>query len=157
TGSVSLSAGVVTVMPDSTVSQNAAVVSYHNVQGVGTMLDVNLNGVDYDFAPGSVQRVIYSGCNTGGTQLFTNNTNINTTAVGGSGSNTFTGGSGIDIFVGGSGSNTLNGGTGYSILIGGLGTASNTYNESATGSGMIITEGSSNTIDPPDGATGHYS
>ncbi len=147
-GSVAVSAGVVTVVPDSSVSQNTCIVSYQNVSGV-TKLDVNLNGVDNYFGLSQVGLVAFQGRGMSTNETFTNQTGLMANAYAGAGTNVFTAGSGINVFYGGSGSNTFNAGKGYDRLVGGSGT--NVFNLSATGTGMIIKEGSSNTVvnDPP--------
>jgi Ca2+-binding RTX toxin-like protein len=150
TGSVTLSAGVVTVLPDSAARQNTAIVA----NGTGThagQLDIQLNGTDNYFAAGSVMMVFFDGYGLNTDVTFQNNTSVTTIAYGGNGTNVFSGGSGVDEFIGGSGSNTFNAGTGFDILAGGSGT--NVYNESS-GSGMIFEVGSHNTI---HGGTGSYS
>jgi len=147
-GSVAVSAGVVTVVPDSSVSQNTCIVSYQNVSGV-TELDVNLNGVDNYFGLRQVGLVAFQGRGISTNETFTNQTGLTANAYGGAGTNVFTAGSGINVFYGGSGSNTFNAGKGYDRLVGGSGT--NAFNLSATGTGMVIEEGGSNAVrnDPP--------
>jgi Ca2+-binding RTX toxin-like protein len=153
-GSVTLSGGLVTVMPNSTISSNTAIVSYQTVGGVKEV-DVNLNGTDHFFGLSQVTEVQFIGTGTSSNETFENNTGLTTVATGGSGNNLFVGGSGTDIFGGGSGSNTFDAGTGDDIMVGGSGT--NVFNESATGSGIVIESGSQSTIDDPSGATGSYS
>jgi Ca2+-binding RTX toxin-like protein len=151
-GSVTLSGSAVMVAPAPTGS-STAIVSLQKVSSV-TEVDVNLNGTDHYFALGSVSMVYFNGTGVAGNQTFTNHTALLTVAYGGSGTNTFTGGSGMDEFIGGSGTNDFYAGSGYDILAGGTGT--NVYNESATGSGIILEVGGSNTINDPTGATGSY-
>jgi len=147
-GSVTLSGGVVTVVPTSPLSQNTCIVSYQNVSGV-TELDVNLNGVDNYFGLRQVGLVAFQGRGISTNETFTNQTGLTANAYGGAGTNVFTAGSGINVFYGGSGSNTFNAGKGYDRLVGGSGT--NAFNLSATGTGMVIEEGGSNAVrnDPP--------
>lgn len=152
-GSVTLSGGLVTVLPNTAASQNTVVVQYQKV-GSKTMLDVQLNGVNHDFALGSIGTVYFNGTGTASNETITNKTGVYMAAYGGSGNNVFTGGSGADTFVGGSGKNTFNAGTGFDTLSGGTGT--NVFNESATGSGIIFKDASTDTIHRPSGATGHY-
>jgi Ca2+-binding RTX toxin-like protein len=153
-GSVTLASwGLVTVVPDGTLSRNTAIVSYRTVGGA-TKVDVNLNGTDDDFNPTQAFLVEYMGTGVSGTQTFQNTTGLTTVAFGGSGENTFIGGSGADEFVGGSGENTFDAGIGFDVLVGGSG--SNTYNESQAGSGLILRLGSSNTVNTPPAATGSY-
>ena len=152
-GSVILSNGGVSVTPAPT-GANTVTVSYQQVGGVSNV-DVNLNGTDHYFALNSVSMVYFNGTGLAGNETFTNqNTSILTVAYGGSGTNTFTGGSGTDEFIGGSGTNVFNAGSGYDILAGGTG--QNVYNESATGSGMILKDGGSCTIHSQAGASGSY-
>jgi len=151
-GTVVQSGGLVTVMPALT-GPNTAVVSYQNVNGAN-MLDVNLNGRDNYFSLLQVGFVYYRGSGASGAQTFQNNTSLHTIAWGGSGTNLFVSSSGQDDFYGGSGTNTFDAGSGDDVLFGGTGT--NVFNENATGSGLIIEVGSSNTINVPPGATGHY-
>jgi hypothetical protein len=56
--------------------------------------------------------------------------------LGGSGSNTLTGGAGGDILVGGAGTNQITGGSGSSLLIGGAG--ADTVNGNSSGGDLII-------------------
>jgi hypothetical protein len=152
-GSVVQSGGLVTVTPAST-GGNVAIVSYQNVKGT-TLLNVNLNGTNFDFSLSQVGFVYYEGGSVGGSQTFQNETSLHTVAWGGSGSNLFeSSGSAQDEFFGGSGSNTFDAGSGFDVLIGGTG--SNTFNESLTGSGVILDVGNNNTINVPPGATGNY-
>ena len=151
-GSVTLSGSAVMVAPAAS-GPSTAIVSLQNVNGV-TKIDVNLNNVDNFFPLGTVSMVYFNGTGVAGNQTFTNHTALLTVAYGGSGTNTFTGGSGMDEFIGGSGTNDFYAGSGYDILAGGTGT--NVYNESATGSGIILEVGGSNTINHPTGATGSY-
>jgi hypothetical protein len=152
-GSVVLSAGLVTITPAST-GPNVATVSYQNLPGA-TRIDVNLNGIDYDFNSIQVGFVYYEGSAFGGAQTFQNSTSLHTVAWGGSGTNLFvSSGSAQDEFFGGSGSNTFDAGSGFDELFGGSGT--NVFNESATGSGLIVTPGTDNTINAPAGASGSY-
>jgi Ca2+-binding RTX toxin-like protein len=145
-GSVIQSGCVVSVVPDATLHQNTAIVSYQTV-GAAPKVDVQLNGVDNLFDRSSVSMVFFNGYGIASDMTFENDTYLLTVAYGGSGNNTFTGGSGTDEFIGGSGTNTFNAGTGFDILAGGSGT--NVYNGSATGSGIILQAGSSNTINDP--------
>jgi Ca2+-binding RTX toxin-like protein len=147
-GSVTLAGSAVMVAPAPT-GPSTAIVSLQKVSGT-TEVDVNLNGSDHYFALGSVSMVYFNGTGAAGNQTFTNNTALLTVAYGGSGTNTFTGGSGMDEFIGGSGTNDFYAGSGYDILAGGTGT--NVYNESATGSGIILEVGASNTINNPTGS-----
>ncbi len=151
-GSVTLQGGVVTIVPTMT-GANTAVVSYQTVGHVAEV-DVRFNGVDNYFTLKQVGLVVFDASNATGSETFQNETSISTDAYGGSGSNLFIGGSGIDAFYGGSGSNTFDAGSGYDVLAGGTG--SNVYNESATGSGLIIEAGNTNTINVPLGSTGSY-
>ena len=147
-GSVTLSAGVVTIVPAPNVS-NTAVVSYQTVGGVKEV-DVNLNGVDNYFGLGTVGLVSFQGSDSSGNETFQNETGLSTNAHGGSGTNLFIGGSGLDAFYGGSGTNTFDAGSGYDVLVGGTG--SNTYN-ATTGSGLIIERGSTITVNAPPSYT----
>ena len=151
-----LSAGLVTVVPDPGMSSNNTVVSYQTIGGV-IDVDVQLNGMNYLFAAAKVGMISYKGSvitDTQTSQTFQNTTGVTTYGCGGSGSNHFIGGYGIDVFVGGSGPNTFDGGKGKDTLIGGSG--NNVYNESQTGSGIIIEEGTTLTINVPSNQTGHY-
>jgi len=143
---VSLSAGVLTIVPDATVTNNTAVVSYLTVSGVN-YLDVNLNNhhTNTEFQLRQVGSVSFQGSGFSVNESFQNTTGVSTNAHGGSGTNHFIGGLGHDVFYGGTGVNILDAGTGYDVLVGGAG--SNTYN-ALTGSGLIIKRGS--TIDPPN-------
>jgi hypothetical protein len=152
-GSVVQSGALVTVTPASS-GANVAIVSYQNVKGT-TLLNVNLNGSNFDFSLSQVGFVYYEGSSVGGSQTFQNETSLHTVAWGGSGSNLFESSGGAqDEFFGGSGSNTFDAGSGFDLLIGGTGP--NTFNESLTGSGEILEVGGSNTINHPAGATGDY-
>jgi Ca2+-binding RTX toxin-like protein len=153
-GTVSQSAGLVTITPAPT-GPNVAVVSYQHVNG-STMLDVNLNGTNNYFALSQVSFVYYMGSSVGGSQTFDNTTGLHTIAWAGSGENTFIGGSGQDEFIGGTGTGTniFDAGTGSDMLIGGNG--DNVFTESASGSGTIIELGSQNTIMSPSGSGGNY-
>jgi Ca2+-binding RTX toxin-like protein len=153
-GSVSQSAGLVTITPAPT-GPNVAVVSYQQVNG-STMLDVNLNGTNNYFALSQVSFVYYMGSSVGGSQTFDNTTGLHTIAWAGSGENTFIGGSGQDEFIGGTGSGTniFEAGTGYDTLIGGNGV--NVFTEATGGSGVIIELGSQDTIMSPSGSGGNY-
>jgi len=147
-GSVTLSAGVVTIVPAPT-GPSTAVVSYQTVGGVKEV-DVNLNGVDNYFGLGTVGLVSFQGSGSSGNETFQNETGLSTNAQGGSGTNLFIGGSGLDAFYGGSGTNTFDAGSGYDVLVGGTG--SNTYN-ATTGSGLIIERGSTITVNAPPSYT----
>jgi Ca2+-binding RTX toxin-like protein len=152
-GSVVQSGSLVTINP-ATTGTNVAVVSYQNVKGTN-MLNVNLNGSNYDFSLSQVGFVYYEGSSISGAQTFQNLTSLHTVAWGGSGTNHFeSGGNAQDEFFGGSGTNTFDAGTGFDVFFGGSG--ANTYNESLTGSGEIIESGTSNIINVPPGATGTY-
>jgi Ca2+-binding RTX toxin-like protein len=151
-GSVVLSPGLITVTPSSAGS-NIAIVSYANVNGQ-KMLDVNLNGNNNYFNPAQVGAVYYMGSGTSGAQTFENNTNVDTVAWGGSGSNVFEGGTRTDEFFGGSGSNTFYAGSGLDLLEGGSG--ANTFDENAAGFGIISESGTSNTINVPSGSSPDY-
>jgi Ca2+-binding RTX toxin-like protein len=152
-GSVVQSGGLVTITPSST-GANVAIVSYQNVKGT-TLLNVNLNGSNFDFSLSQVGFVYYQGSSVGGSQTFENTTSLHTVAWGGSGSNLFeSSGNAEDEFFGGSGSNTFDAGSGFDVLIGGSGP--NTFNESMTGWGEIVEIGCSNTINVPPGGTGYY-
>jgi len=158
TGGVTLTGSVAVITPDPALAAttgNSAVVSFAQHNGA-TELDVNLNGQDNYFPLGTVAQVNYCGSGVSGKQSLsiTNNAKIVVYALGGSGTNNFTAGSGMAEFVGGSGTNDFTAGSGYDVLIGGSG--SNTYNLSANGRGLIIKEGSSNTVNDPAGATGTY-
>ena len=147
-GSVTLSAGVVTIVSAPT-GPSTAVVSYQTVGGVKEV-DVNLNGVDNYFGLGTVGLVSFQGSGSSGNETFQNETGLSTNAHGGSGTNLFIGGSGLDAFYGGSGTNTFDAGSGYDVLVGGTG--SNTYN-ATTGSGLIIERGSTITVNAPPSYT----
>jgi hypothetical protein len=152
-GSVVQVGGLVTVTPASS-GPNVAIVSYQNVNGT-MALNVNLNGSNFDFSLGQVGFVYYEGGGVGGSQTFQNTTSLHSVAWGGSGTNLFeSSGNAQDEFFGGSGGNTFDAGSGFDVLIGGSGP--NTFNESLTGSGEILEVGSSNTINVPPAATGHY-
>ncbi len=152
-GSVVLSPGLVTITP-ATTGPTVAIVSYQKASG-STMLDVNLNGVDHDFTLAQVAFVYYRGTGSSGAQTFENLTSLHTIAWGGSGTNLFiSAGNAQDVFYGGAGANTFDAGGGFDDLIGGTGT--NVFNESATGSGVIVLVGANNTINQPIGATGSY-
>ena len=145
-GSVTPVGNLVLVTPNANLSSNTAIVSYQMVGGV-KKLDVNLNGADNYYGPGQFSNVLFLGAGTSSNETFINETGISTNAYGGSGTDTFTGGSGIDQFYGGSGTNTFNAGSGFTYMVGGSGT--NVFNESATGWGTIVEIGSSNTVNPP--------
>jgi hypothetical protein len=151
-GSVVQSGGLVTVTPLPS-GPNTAIVSYQSVKGT-TMLDVNLNGTDSYFSLSSVGFVYYMGNFSTGAQTFENLTSLHTVAWGGSGTNLFEGGTGMDEFIGGSGANTFDAGTGIDELVGGSGV--NTFNESSTGSGVILETSGNNTVNVPAGSTGSY-
>lgn len=152
-GSVVQYGGLVMITPAS-VGANVAVVSYLTVKGT-TELNVNLNGANFDFSLSQVGFVYYEGSNVGGSQTFQNLTSLHTVAWGGAGSNLFESGGGAqDEFFGGSGSNTFDAGSGFDVLIGGSGP--NTFNESSKGSGIIIEQGNTNTVNVPPGASGQY-
>jgi len=148
-GSVSLIGTLAVVTPAPTGS-NTAIVSNQQVSGTA-MVDVNLNGVDHYFTPAQVSVVEFVGQNTSSDETFQNNTGLVSIAFGGSGNNHFVGGSTLDVFYGGSGSNTFDAGTGYTSMQGGTGT--NVFNESLTGSGIIMIQGGTNTI---NGHNGNY-
>jgi Ca2+-binding RTX toxin-like protein len=158
-GSITLQGSAVIVAPDAAVTNNTVTVSYQRSGNSVTGVDVDLNHGQADeinrvFTPGTITMVYFDGSSIGGNETFTNNTSIFSAAYGGSGINTFNGGSGMDEFVGGTGTNTFNAGTGFDILIGGYG--NNIYNESATGSGFVLEVGSHNTVNDPIGGTGSY-
>jgi Ca2+-binding RTX toxin-like protein len=142
--------GVFVFVTPASTGPNTAVVSYQSVNGVAK-LDVNLNGVNNYFTQSQIGYVYYEGSGASGSQTFQNLTSVMTEAWGGSGSNLFEGGSREDVFFGGSGTNTFDAGTGFDEMIGGAGT--NVYNENSAGSGVIITEGTSNTINTPTSST----
>jgi Ca2+-binding RTX toxin-like protein len=152
-GSVVQSGLLVTITPDASATSNTAIVSNKTVNGA-PRIDVQLNGVDNYFAPGSIIAVNYMGSGASGTQLFENDTNLVSYGVGGSGHNTFVGGSNLDAFVGGSGTNTFDAGTGVDAMVGGTGT--NVFNESATGRGFIYTDSGNDVVNTPTGAAGRY-
>jgi hypothetical protein len=151
---VTLSAGVLTIVPDATVTNNTAVVSYLTVGGVN-YLDVSLNGnhTGTQFQLRQVGSVSFQGSGFSVNETFQNKTGVSTNAHGGSGHNTFIGGLGQDVFYGGSGVNILDAGTGYDVLVGGSG--SNTYN-ALTGSGLIIERGSTTSVNDPPNANGSW-
>jgi Ca2+-binding RTX toxin-like protein len=152
-GSVVQMGALVMVTPDASAASNTAIVSNQTVNG-SPMIDVQLNGVNNYFAPGSLIQVTYFGNGTGGNQTFENDTSVYTIALGGSGTNTFKGGSLGDTFVGGSGTNTFDAGTGFDDMIGGSGT--NVFNENASGSGVINLIGGTNTMNKPTKTSGFY-
>ena len=134
-GSITMSGSAVTVMPASS-GKNTVTVSYLKTGSVVTGIDVNLNGtIDKQFAPGSVTMVFFNGSGAAGDDAFTNNTALLAVAYGGSHTNTFMAGSGMNEFVGGSGTNDFYAGSGYGIFLGGTG--ANTYHESG-GPGIIL-------------------
>jgi Ca2+-binding RTX toxin-like protein len=147
-GSVALSGAEVVVTPAPT-GPNTVMISYQQVGGVNK-LDVNLNGSNNDFSIAQVGLVYFDGVGLSGNDTFTNTTSVTTMALGGSGTNVFTGGSGVDIFVGGSGSNTFYAGSGYDILIGGAGP--NVFNLNSKGSGMV----EDSPTDTINGSTANY-
>ncbi len=151
-GSVVGSGATVYVIPAPS-GPNITTVSYQSQNGT-SMVNVNLNGTNYDFNASNFTSLEYLGYIATGSQIFSDSTSLQVTAFGGSGSNLFEGGSGEDIFIGGTGSNTFDAGTGFDILESGFG--SNTFNENASGSGMIEEFGFSNTINSQPGATGNY-
>jgi Ca2+-binding RTX toxin-like protein len=151
-GSVAGAGSFVLVTPAST-GPNTTVVSYQQHSGT-TMLDVNLNGIDQYFSASQVTSLYYLGNSASGSQTFQDSTRLTVTALGGSGSNVFQGGSGNDTFIGGSGSNTFNAGTGFDMMEGGSG--SNVFDENASGSGVIEENGTSDTINVPAGRAGNY-
>jgi Ca2+-binding RTX toxin-like protein len=154
-GAVAQSGGEVIVTPAPT-GPNTVTISYHSEGSSGTAIDVNLNGTNNYFGIGTpwVGTVVFNGKGLTGAVTFTNQTDVTAVAVGGSGTNTFNGGSGVDEFIGGSGSNTFNAGSGYDILVGGSGT--NVFDVSSTGSGIVDESGSQNTITDPPSSTGSY-
>jgi Ca2+-binding RTX toxin-like protein len=151
-GAVVLSGDVVTVIPPPT-GPTTTMVSYADVGGA-VMVDVNLNGADHCFSPAAVGLVYYVGTLGSGPQTFENETGLDTVAWGGSGPNTFIGGSGQDVFYGGSGPNTFDAGTGDDFLVGGSGP--NVFNEQVGGCGLILEAGSENTVEGPAGAAAGY-
>lgn len=153
TGGSVVQNGALAIITPAATGPNVAIVSYQSHNAV-KMLDVNLNGADNYFSLSQVAFVYYEGSGIAGSQTFEDSTSLHTVAWGGSGSNLFQGGSGQDEFFGGSGSNTFDAGSGFDVFVGGTG--ANVFNENASGSGDIFEVGIQNTINVPQGSTGHY-
>lgn len=151
-GSVWGSGAMVYVVPP-TSGPTTTTVSYQTQNGT-KMVDVNLDGTDHYFNASKFTSVEYLGNHATGSQTFIDSTSLQVTAIGGSGANHFDGGAGYDVFIGGLGPNTFDAGTGFNVLRGGYG--ANTFNENASGSGIIMECGFSNTINVPPGGGGNY-
>lgn len=151
-GAVAVSGASVVVTPPST-GPSTTVVSYQQHNGT-TMLDVNLNSVNHFYNTSQITSVYYLGNHASGSQSFTDSTNLNVYALGGSGTNVFQGGSGYDTFYGGSGENVFNAGTGFDVMV--SGGRSNVFNENASGFGIIEECGGSITINTPPDQVGGY-
>jgi Ca2+-binding RTX toxin-like protein len=154
-GAVSLVAGTVQIQANG--PSDSALVFYvdkgHAI--VGVMLDKQLTL----YARSQVSSIQFTG--SSGTNVFGNLTEINDTATGGNGMNTFVGGSGNNTFWGGSGQNvfvvsassgtdSLTGGNGTNIFVGGTGHntlsggTGNNYIWADTGVNVIVDNGGHN-------------
>ena len=149
-GSVVQTGALVTVTP-ATNGPNTTMVSYQSVGGV-KMLNVNLNGTNYNFSVAQVAFLYYEGASVGGAQTFEDSTSVHIVAYGGSGTNLFVAGAGQDELIGGSGVNTLVAGPGVDELVGGTGT--NVYDLNGSGSTVIFEVGLHNTINTSAETTG---
>lgn len=112
---ITLVGGVVTI--DGTNGQDTALVTYTSPDH--SVIAATLNGSTVDFASASVSSILFRGF--GGTNSFSNATDLNSVAIGGNGFNFFGGGSADDTFVGGNGVNVFFGGGDDDILVGGTG------------------------------------
>jgi len=85
----------------------------------GNVLDINLNGQDYNFDASKVSFLFFdaSRAQSDTTESFTNSTSMTSMTVEGDGINQITAGSSFDIVITGNGQSNVTQGTGYCWVI----------------------------------------